>query len=61
MSGQVSESAKMTLDGNTDGVGEGMNDGIPPAVDAGQVQDGEPKEYPAGIDPDAGREGHSKT
>lgn len=57
MSGEISESAKMTLDGNTDG-GVGMNDGVPPAVDARQVQDGEPREYPAGIDPDATRDEH---
>ncbi len=61
MSGQVSENAKMTPDGNTDGSGVGMNDGIPPAVDARQVQEGQPKEYPAEIDPDAGREGHGQT
>ena len=65
MSGQVSESAKMTLKGNTDGSdgddGVGMNDGVPPATNAGQVQDGQPKEYPAGIDPNAGREGHGET
>lgn len=62
MSGEVSESAKMTTQGNTDGDdGVGMNDGVPPAEDARQVQDGQPKEYPAGIDPDAGREGHGQT
>ena len=61
MSGEVSESAKMTPEGNTDGVGEGMNDGIPPAVDAAQVQEGEPKEYPAGLDPHASHKGHGET
>lgn len=62
MSGEISESAKMTTKGNTDGAdGVGMNDGVPPAEDAQQVQDGQPKDYPAGIDPDAGREGHGKT
>ncbi len=65
MSGQISESAKMTLHGNTDGNdredGVGMNDGVPLATDADQVQEGQPKEYPAGIDPDAGREGHGET
>lgn len=59
MSGEVSENAKMTLHGNTDGDdGVGMNDGVPPAVDAKQVAEGQPKEYPAGIDPDAARERH---
>lgn len=59
MSGQISESAKMTPHGNTDGDdGVGMNDGVPPAKDAGQVADGQPKEYPADTDPDADRERH---
>ena len=62
MSGEVSENAKMTLDGNTDEAdGVGMNDGVPPAEDARQVQEGQPKEYPAGVDPDAGRKGHGET
>ncbi len=48
MSGEVSENAKMTLKGDTDdgGDGVGMNDGVPPAADARQVPDGQPKEYP---------------
>lgn len=57
MSGEVSESAKMTLDGNTDGDdGVGMNDGVPPAADARQVADGQPKEYPDDTVPDTGRD-----
>lgn len=52
ISGEVSESAKMTPQGNTDGDdGVGMNDGVPPAKDARQVAEGKPKEYP-----DASRE-----
>ncbi len=59
MSGEISESAKMTLNGNTeDGAGVGMNDGVPPAEDARQVAEGQPKDYPAGIDPDEARELH---
>ena len=62
MSGKISESAKMTLQGNTDGDdGVGLNDGVPPAEDARQVQEGEPKEYPAGIEPDTDREAHVQT
>lgn len=54
MSGQISESAKMTTQGNTDGAdGVGMNDGVPPAEDAQQVQDGAPKDYPEDVDPKA--------
>lgn len=57
MSGEVSESAKMTLDGNTDGDdGVGMNDGVPPAADARQVADGQPKEYPDDTVPDTDRD-----
>lgn len=57
MSGEISESAKMTLDGNTDGDdGVGMNDGVPPADAAEQIADGRPKKYPAGIDTEALRE-----
>ena len=57
MSGEISESAKMTLHGNTDGAdGVGMNDGVPPAEVAGQVAEGQPKDYPADLDPDAARE-----
>lgn len=48
MPGEVSETAKMTTQGNTDGAGAGMNDGVPPAADSGQVPDGQPKEYPKG-------------
>ena len=41
MSGQISESAKMTLNDNTDDEGGvGMNDGVPPAEDARQVAEG---------------------
>lgn len=51
MSGEISESAKMTTQGNTDGNdGVGMNDGVPPAADAQQVQDGAPKDYPTDDD-----------
>ncbi len=52
MSGEVSETAAMTTEGNANDDGPGMNDGVPPAELAGQVADGEPREYPAaGIDP----------
>ncbi|MDO5736033.1 MAG: hypothetical protein Q4P15_06120 [Propionibacteriaceae bacterium] len=62
MSGEISESAKMTLQGNTDGEdGVGMNDGVPPAEDAAQVADGQPREYPADIDTDADRRGNGQT
>lgn len=54
MSGQVSESAKMTLHGNTDGEakddGVGMNDGIPPASEARHTQGGRRKDYHADVD-----------
>lgn len=54
MSGEISESAKMTPQGNTDGHdGVGMNDGVPPAADAQQVQDGAPKDYPTDADVEA--------
>lgn len=60
MSGEISESAKMTLHGNTDGAdgvdGVGMNDGVPPADVARQVADGQPKDYPADINPEVDRE-----
>lgn len=57
MSGEISESAKMTLDGNTDGDdGVGMNDGVPPATDARQVADGQPKDYPDDTLPEAERQ-----
>lgn len=49
MPGEISETAKMTTQGNTDGDGAGMDDGVPPAADAGQRQDGPPKDY-AGSD-----------
>lgn len=54
MSGEISESAKMTTQGNTDGAdGVGMNDGVPPAADAQQVQDGPPKDYPSDVGSEA--------
>lgn len=55
MPGEVSETAKMTTQGNVDG-GVGMDDGVPPAADAGQVPDGQPKEYPAGEHADVDRD-----
>ena len=62
MTGEISESAKMTLQGNTDGNdGVGMNDGVPPAEDARQIADGQPKDYPAGIDPHAVSEDESRS
>lgn len=55
MSGEVSENAKMTLKGDSDGGGDGvgMNDGVPPAADARQVPDGKPKEYPTATEADS--------
>ncbi|MGO1384851.1 MAG: hypothetical protein ACTHWA_04405 [Arachnia sp.] len=64
MSGQVSESAKMTLHGNTDGEskddGVGMNDGIPPASEARHAQGGRRKDYPSDVDTDADNEHQDK-
>ena len=62
MSGEISETAAMTTKGNANDDGPGMNDGAPPAEDAGQVAEGQPKDYPAaGIDPDEERRGHGQT
>ena len=57
MSGEISETAAMTTQGNVNADGPGMNDGVPPADAADQVADGQPKEYPAGIDVAPGGEG----
>ncbi len=60
MSGEISETAAMTTKGNVNDDGPGMNDGVPPAEDARQVADGQPKDYPADIEPDEERRGHSQ-
>ena len=60
MSGEISETAAMTTQGNVNDDGPGMNDGVPPAEDAAQVADGKPKDYPADLDPDEGYRDHGK-
>ncbi len=62
MSGEISETAAMTTQGNVNDDGPGMNDGVPPADVAGQVAEGQPKKYPAeGIDPNEERRGNEQT
>lgn len=62
MSGEISETAAMTTQGNVNDDGPGMNDGVPPADAARQVADGQPREYPAkDIDPDEERRGNGQT
>ena len=62
MTGEISVTAAMTTQGNVTDDGPGMNDGIPPAKDAEQVAEGQPRDYPAqDIDPDEERRGNGQT